>query len=164
MLLKSICQVNSVFTSNLRPTKENFFFNICASSIVFGSLARSAAPRKITPCAVLVHIPYPVGLWGLYPLAVHRQSIPLPLRNKHSRLHTLSLLFTWWQRWLVGANQFGSQRLWPPIPSWSLEVTAQAAENSLGPICEAPSLQNVHFLENFDLQTQSWRESSWSSR
>ena len=54
---------------------------------------RRALPRHARPypCAVHVRILYPVGLRGLYPISVHRQSIPLPLRNKHSRLHTLSL-------------------------------------------------------------------------
>ena len=40
----------------------------------------SALPRcaRLYPCAVLVRIPYPVGLRGMYPLAVHRWTTPLP--------------------------------------------------------------------------------------
>ena len=42
---------------------HNIGEQLYASSIVFGSLrARIATPRKTIPCAVLVHIPYPVGL------------------------------------------------------------------------------------------------------
>ena len=62
-----------------------------ASSIVFGITAR-ALPRyaKPYPCAVLVHILYPVELWDLYPLAVHNQSIPLlPRKYTLQTIHRL---------------------------------------------------------------------------
>ena len=43
----------------------------------------------------------------------------------------------------VRANQFGSERQSPPIPGWTQELSAQAAENSLGAIYDAPSPQKL---------------------
>ena len=55
---------------------------------------RRAVPHCRRPCprAVLVRNPYPMGLWGLYPLAVHRQSLPLLPRQTYTPDSTLYTL------------------------------------------------------------------------